>query len=105
MPDLSDPVLNGPYDPPSRFFEIGPEGPTGEIQQGRRPSESFIPIAGVTQQKLRDRARVQSVWEPPGPPNRHEPPATRLITGVTDRAARAAPPLRRPVGGRRTRLW
>jgi type III restriction enzyme len=40
-----DPVLNGPYDPPTRYFEIGPKGPTGVIFEGRRPSESFIPVA------------------------------------------------------------
>lgn len=41
---LDDPVLNGPYDPPTRFFEIGPKGPTGVVLEGRRPSESFIPV-------------------------------------------------------------
>ncbi len=44
---LNDPVLNGPYDPPSRYFEIGPKGPTGQVLDGRRPSESFIPVAPV----------------------------------------------------------
>ncbi|PZU46938.1 MAG: restriction endonuclease [Microbacterium sp.] len=48
MPDLADaladPILNGPYDPPERHFALGPDGPTGEIRPGRRPSESFIPI-------------------------------------------------------------
>ena len=42
---LADPVLNGPYDPPSRYFELGNKGPTGVIVDGRRPSESFIPVA------------------------------------------------------------
>ena len=41
---LADPILNGPYDAPSRYFEIGPAGPTGTVLDGRRPSESFIPI-------------------------------------------------------------
>ena len=41
---LANPILNSPYEPPERHFEIGPHGPTGEIQEGRRPSESFIPI-------------------------------------------------------------
>lgn len=44
---IDSPVLNGPYDPPSRYFEIGPKGPTGKIVEGRRPSESFIPVAPV----------------------------------------------------------
>lgn len=41
---LANPILNGPYDPPSRYFELGETGPTGAIIDGRRPSESFIPI-------------------------------------------------------------
>lgn len=44
---MTDPVLNGPYDPPAQHFVIGREGPTGEIRQGRRPSESYIPVAPV----------------------------------------------------------
>ncbi len=42
--DISNPILNSPYSPPERYFELGPHGPTGEIRDGRRPSESFIPV-------------------------------------------------------------
>ena len=42
---LSNPILNGPYEAPSRYFEIAAGGPTGRILPGRRPSESFIPIS------------------------------------------------------------
>ncbi len=46
MPESSaNPILNGPYDQPDQYFEIGPQGPTGDIKSGRRPSESYIPIA------------------------------------------------------------
>ena len=41
---LQNPVINRPYDAPTRHFVVGPHGPTGEIKPGRRPSESFIPI-------------------------------------------------------------
>jgi type III restriction enzyme len=41
---LDMPILNGPYDPPGRHFVVGPNGPTGEVQIGRRPSESWIPV-------------------------------------------------------------
>jgi type III restriction enzyme len=41
---LDDPILNGPYDPPERFFTLGAAGPTGEVQIGRRPSESWIRV-------------------------------------------------------------
>lgn len=55
---LTDPVLNGPYDPPARHFAIGPNGPTGEVIAGRRPSESFIPVAPV--RKGRGRASTST---------------------------------------------
>lgn len=42
---LANPILNGPYDIPSRHFAMGPKGPTGDVVEGRRPSESFIPVA------------------------------------------------------------
>jgi type III restriction enzyme len=42
--DPSNPILNSPYDPPESHFELGPNGPTGKILTGRRPSESFIPV-------------------------------------------------------------
>lgn len=41
---LRNPIINVPYDIPARHFVIGPSGPTGEIDQRRRPSESFIPV-------------------------------------------------------------
>ncbi|MGH9077243.1 MAG: hypothetical protein ACRDY0_07300 [Acidimicrobiales bacterium] len=42
--DLSNPILNPPYDPPEAYFEIGRQGPTGRVLAGRRPSESFVPV-------------------------------------------------------------
>ena len=45
MTAIESPILNSPYEPPDRHYAIGPQGPTGEIRDGRRPSESFIPIA------------------------------------------------------------
>ena len=42
--DLSNPVINSPYEPPNAYFEIGPAGPTGQLIPGRRPSESYIPL-------------------------------------------------------------
>jgi len=44
MNSLSNPILNSPYEAPERYFALGPNGPTGEILPGRRPSESFIPM-------------------------------------------------------------
>jgi len=42
---LGNPILNSPYLAPEAYFEVGPSGPTGAIIPGRRPSESFIPVA------------------------------------------------------------
>lgn len=41
---LANPILNRPYDMPLQHFEIGPNGPTGQVIDGRRPSESFVPV-------------------------------------------------------------
>lgn len=41
---LANPVINGPYDEPSRHFELSPGGPTGVVIESRRPSEFFVPI-------------------------------------------------------------
>lgn len=45
MTSIDNPILNPPYEQPDRYYEVGPQGPTGEVKEGRRPSESFIPIA------------------------------------------------------------
>jgi type III restriction enzyme len=41
---LVNPILCGPFDPPTQHFEIGPHGPTGLVKEGRRRSESYVPI-------------------------------------------------------------
>ncbi|KQU67585.1 BPTD_3080 family restriction endonuclease [Phycicoccus sp. Root101] len=45
MTSIDNPILNSPYEQPDRYYEIDSQGPTGEVREGRRPSESFIPIA------------------------------------------------------------
>ncbi|GAA4847734.1 hypothetical protein GCM10023403_07860 [Pseudonocardia benzenivorans] len=61
---IDNPILNSPYEQPDRYYEIGPQGPTGTIRDGRRPSESFVPIA-VTKtsfQKSACRSCVDPCW-------------------------------------------
>jgi type III restriction enzyme len=41
---LDNPILNSPYDAPAAHFVLGPSGPTGEVRDGRRPSESFVAV-------------------------------------------------------------
>jgi type III restriction enzyme len=55
---LANPILNGPYEPPDHHFEIGPNGPTGRVLQGRRRSESFVPIARAKKRGKNDRDAV-----------------------------------------------
>jgi type III restriction enzyme len=50
--DLSNPIINSPYDPPRQYFVIGSQGPTGELNEGRRPSESFIPVPVSRKKKV-----------------------------------------------------
>ena len=47
MPDviIENPVINSPYEEPSRHFVFGKEGITNETAVGRRSSSYFIPIA------------------------------------------------------------
>ena len=45
--ELTNPILNSPYSAPEEHFELGPDGPTGTVLPGRRPSESFIPVPAV----------------------------------------------------------
>ncbi|MFC5500675.1 BPTD_3080 family restriction endonuclease [Lysinimonas soli] len=45
MDALADPVINSPYDEPTRHFALDEQGrPTGTITESRRASEFFVPI-------------------------------------------------------------
>ena len=61
--NIDNPILNSPYEQPDRFYEIGPQGPTGEIRQGRRNSESFIPIAITKKGKRGSDKSVQETFD------------------------------------------
>lgn len=51
--ELSNPILNTPYAAPAEHVELGPDGPTGTVLPGRRPSESFISVPAVRQGKAK----------------------------------------------------
>jgi len=56
---VDNPVVNSPYDPPGHHFELGPDGtPTGVVLDGRRRSESFVPVP-----PQRKRAGTQAALE------------------------------------------
>ncbi len=68
---IDNPILNSPYEPPEHHFVMGENGrPTGEVAPGRRPSESFIPIAPS---RKRSSAKATQESFDFGPTERTEP--------------------------------
>ena len=53
MTSIENPILNSPYEPPNRHYALSPQGPTGEVVEGRRPSESWVPIAIAKKRKAK----------------------------------------------------
>ena len=41
---IEDPILNSPFEEPTRYFKFNDDGITNEILDGRRPSAHFVPI-------------------------------------------------------------
>jgi type III restriction enzyme len=42
--EIENPIVNGPYDEPTRHFRFDDEGITSEIVNGRRISAYFLPV-------------------------------------------------------------
>jgi type III restriction enzyme len=42
---IENPIINRPYDEPTRHFRFSDEGITNEVVAGRRTSAYFVPIA------------------------------------------------------------
>jgi len=42
---IENPIINSPFDEPTRHFRFSDEGITNEVVEGRRTSQYFIPIA------------------------------------------------------------
>ena len=42
---IENPILNSPFEAPRRHFKFNDEGITNEIEEKRRPSSYFVPIA------------------------------------------------------------
>ena len=86
---LTNPVLNGPYDPPQRHFEIGSKGPTGVIREGPRPRESFIPVAPNRHRRRRPQPRPAT---PAADPQQPTPPHPDHIQPAIETKNRSSPP-------------
>lgn len=85
---LANPILHSPYLAPDRHFVLGPDGPTGEIATGRRPSTSWVPIPpqrkGKREAEAVDAALVdQQTFELAGTGERIE--ANTLINDIRQR--------------------
>ena len=42
---IENPIINSPFDEPTKHFQFGDEGITNEVTEGRRTSSYFVPIA------------------------------------------------------------
>ncbi len=47
---IDNPILNGPYDVPTRHWRFGDSGITDEIVEARRPSGYFVPVPQARRQ-------------------------------------------------------
>jgi len=41
---IANPILNSPFDEPTRHFHFSEEGITNTVEEGRRTSAYFVPI-------------------------------------------------------------
>ena len=53
MPDvvIENPIINSPFVEPTRHFRFDDDGITDQIDDGRRPSSYFVPIAQAEEEK------------------------------------------------------
>ena len=65
---IENPVLNSPFVEPTRHFRTTADGEvTGEIEERRRPSEFFVPVARPK------KCSPQLTLDAFGPPTRQQP--------------------------------
>lgn len=56
---IDNPILNSPFDEPERHWRFSEEGITGDVNEGRRVSAYFMPIART---KKADQLQFESEW-------------------------------------------
>ena len=44
---IENPVINSPFEEPSRHFKFDKDGITDEVVKGRRVSAYFVPVPGI----------------------------------------------------------
>jgi len=57
---IDNPILNSPFDAPTRHFKFDDEGITSEVVDGRRPSSYFVPVPAT--KKKRGQAAFDTEW-------------------------------------------
>jgi type III restriction enzyme len=62
MPDtaIENPILNSPFEEPTRHFQFGEDGITDEIVESRRPSAYFMPIP--ESRRRRGQISMEAEW-------------------------------------------
>src|SRR6202040_2070947 len=78
---IENPILNSPFDEPSRHFRFTDEGITNEIVEGRRTSSYFVPIP-----KPKSRGKAQMAFDTEWTQERIE--ENKFINDVRERIAR-----------------
>jgi type III restriction enzyme len=78
---IENSVLNSPFREPARHFRTTADGDvTGEIEQRRRPSEFFVPVAKPK------KSSAQLTLDAFGPPTRQQP--NEIVNEIRQAVAR-----------------
>jgi len=77
---IENPVINSPFEEPTRHFRFGDEGITNELVEGRRRSSYFVPIAQPHKQAQKSFFETEWVQE--------RIQANQLINDIRGRVAR-----------------
>ncbi|MBE3064760.1 MAG: DEAD/DEAH box helicase family protein, partial [Spirochaetes bacterium] len=59
---IENPIINGPWREPTRHFKFSDDGITNEIEEKRRPSSYFIPIAQPRKKDRTGQIRFETEW-------------------------------------------
>jgi type III restriction enzyme len=78
---IDNPVINSPFVEPERHFVMADGKPTGEIEQRRRPSEFFVPVA-----RPKKASAAQLTFDQFGPPTKQQP--NEIVNEIRQAVAR-----------------
>src|SRR5689334_21650959 len=61
---IEEPILNSPFEEPSRHFKFTEEGITNEIIEKRRSRSYFIPVSRPRTRRNREQLVLDTEWTP-----------------------------------------